>query len=314
MEKTNNQSEDKEELPGPVCWICGSKDNYKLWDSTANENLVPKDIAISNDKYGQSLNLYRCKNCTFTFAFPVPENIVDLYEDLVDELYIKSINARFKEMQHIIKHSLKLKPSTKSVLDVGAGAGTLVKAAMDKNIDAAGVEPSKWLVEQAHKLFGVNLIQGIVPNDQLSGKKFDMVFAIDVIEHLSNPLEFLEYLKMYLNDDGLIVIVTPDINSFAAKILKKKWWHYRYAHINFFNKKSITKAAEVSGLNVIKFKRHVWYLPFGYLVNRLCYYLPVKFISRFIEKSKKLSNLSIKFNFYDSLVIYLSKNQNHPSR
>ncbi len=54
---------------------------------------------------------------------------------------------------------------------------------------------------------------------------------MDVIEHLSNPIEFLNVLKSYLNEDGLLLIATPDRGSFLAKLLGKKWWHYRIAHM-----------------------------------------------------------------------------------
>ena len=37
----------------------------------------------------------------------------------------------------------------------------------------------------------------------------------------------------------MLVIVTPDIGSLAARIMGGRWWHYRVAHINFFNRRSL---------------------------------------------------------------------------
>ena len=47
--------------------------------------------------------------------------------------------------------------------------------------------------------------------------------------------------------DGIGMMVTPDINSFFARIMGKKWWHYRVAHIGYFNRKSLNILLDRAG-------------------------------------------------------------------
>jgi 2-polyprenyl-3-methyl-5-hydroxy-6-metoxy-1,4-benzoquinol methylase len=290
-----------------TCWVCGSDKNKFLWGKEFNNELVSSDVAITNDQYGKTLPLYECLNCSFVYAYPLPENILSLYENLEDEVYIESLNPRFKEMKHLLKMALKFYPDAKNILDVGAGVGLMVRAAKENKLDATGVEPSRWLVQQAKKLFNIDLIEGIVPNKELGGKKFDMIFAVDVIEHLSEPVKFLNTLKNYLKDDGIIFIATPDSKSFIAKKLGRKWWHYRLAHIGYFSHQSMKEAVSKADLKIEKFGRQNWYLPLGYLSKRLSNYLPVSIMVKFIEKFPKIENMSIRLNLYDNLVVILKK-------
>lgn len=287
------------------CWICGSDKNKFLWGKEFNNELISSDFAITNDQYGKTLPLYECQNCTFTYAFPLPDNILSLYENLEDELYVDSLEPRFKEMKHLMEMGLNFHPKAKRVLDVGAGVGLLVKAAKEKNLEAVGIEPSKWLVSQSKKLFDIDLIEGIVPNKVLDNEKFDLIFAVDVIEHLSEPIDFLKTLKSYLNKDGVILIATPDSGSFLAKKLGAKWWHYRIAHIGYFNNKSMELAVTEADLKIEKFGRQNWYLPFGYLLQRLSKYLPVNFLVKQLHKFPKIDNMTIKLNLRDNLVVLL---------
>ena len=289
------------------CWICGSDKNKFLWGKEFKEGLSPSDFAITNDQYGKTLPLYECQNCSFTYAYPLPDNILALYEDLEDELYVDSLEPRFKEMKHLLEMGLNFHPPAKSILDVGAGVGLLVKAAKEKGIEATGIEPSKWLVSQSKKLFDIELIEGIVPDKKLENKKFDLIFAVDVIEHLSEPVEFLKILSSYLNENGVILIATPDSGSFLAKKMGANGWHYRIAHIGYFNNKSMELAVSKADLKIEKFGRQNWYLPFGYLLKRLSKYLPVNFLVDRLHKFPKIDNMTIRLNLRDNLVVLLKK-------
>jgi len=56
---------------------------------------------------------------------------------------------------------------------------------------------------------GFNVIKGDVQTMQL-GKKFDVIVAGDIIEHLSNCGQFLERVYEHLTPDGLFLVSTPN--------------------------------------------------------------------------------------------------------
>ncbi len=73
------------------------------------------------------------------------------------------------------------------------------------------------------------------------GKKFDIIFAGDLIEHLSNPGLFLQCSKKHLNDNGVLIITTP--NAFNLFVLAGKIMNdepvVNSDHTCYFNFKTI---------------------------------------------------------------------------
>lgn len=84
--------------------------------------------------------------------------------------------------------------------------------------------------------------------------KYDYIILADVIEHLRNAPEFLEYIKRFLKDDGQIIISVPNIAVFVYR-LSLLFGRFDYTekgtldktHVYFYTKKTILELVE--GLN-----------------------------------------------------------------
>ena len=59
---------------------------------------------------------------------------------------------------------------------------------------------------------GFNVVCADVEQMEL-GRKFDVIIAGELIEHLDNPGLFLQRVKSHLEEDGLLILTTP--NPFA---------------------------------------------------------------------------------------------------
>ena len=127
---------------------------------------------------------------------------------------------------------------------------------------------------------------------------------IDVIEHVNDPISILKEISKRLNDDGIGVIVTPDVSSFAARLMGWKWWHYRLAHIIYFDIHTLDKLLKTAGLERIYTKYASWYFSIAYLLQRLGEYIP--FLS-FVKIPKFISGRIIKLHLFDSRMIDLKK-------
>ena len=190
-------------------------------------------------------------------------------------------------------------------MDIGAGSGILIEQAEMMGLEAVGVEPSAWLVRKAEKR-GLQVLHGTVPHKNLSGK-FNVVTLIDVIEHVDNPSLLIQDASRYLEKDGVLVIITPDVRSLAARLLGKRWWHFRIAHIGYFSKPSLLRLAAQADLTLLAAYRPLWFFRMSYLVERLGYYIPG------VSKLKKLSILSkliVPINLGDSLMFVLRRKRN----
>jgi SAM-dependent methyltransferase len=53
---------------------------------------------------------------------------------------------------------------------------------------------------------------------ELGQGNFDVVSAIEVIEHLEAPIRFLRQVRSLLNADGFAVVTTPNVDSLPAKV------------------------------------------------------------------------------------------------
>jgi hypothetical protein len=109
-------------------------------------------------------------------------------------------------------------------------------------------------------------------------------------------------LNHLIENNGFLVIVTPDINSLAARVSGSRWWHFRIAHINFFNRESLEYLLQKHDYEIILKKRYVWNFSLFYLVTRIFPSLKHK-----KPLQKVLKRLHLKLPLFDSWEIYARK-------
>ncbi len=297
------------------CWVCGTT-NSRPWKTTnLKTQITPRDLQITDARYGLTLPLAKCEECGFCFADSTEiERLTSLYEQLTDPGYEGGQSNRLLQMSWIVRQARQAKPDAQTALDVGAASGLLVTAAEREGFDAIGIEPSRSLVEVARQLNGVELLSGVLPHPDLEGMQFDVVFLVDVIEHVADPVDLLRHCADRLADGGLLLVVTPDISSLAARLLGSRWWHYRLAHVGYFDRRSLERASERVGLHAGPWLRAKWFFPVEYLASRLETYLPVKSFNRFARRVGPLRWLYqrvIPLNLFDSYLVLLQRTRNN---
>lgn len=251
------------------CWVCGSQKLELAKSSNIRATLNSEAFAITDSKYGTTGEIHRCKNCGFLQCSNL-EDVLPFYEDLQDTSYENSRAERSLQANKLLKIVRKHRPDGR-LLDIGAGSGILVQA-IKMGYSPEGIEPSKWLQGKAQE-YGLPVHLGTFPHPALAGH-YDVVTVIDVIEHISNPVNLLSNICNVIAHDGIVAIVTPDVGSVMARILGWKWWHFRVAHIGYFNKKTLGMACAQAGFKLISMYRPSWYFTADYLVERVNTYLP----------------------------------------
>lgn len=95
-----------------------------------------------------------------------------------------------------------------SILDCGCGSGSLLDA-IGKEKHYVGIDVNKECINGRHVRKGAKFLLMDVERDELRIGKFDSVVACALIEHLTNPSEFISKISRLLNKNGRILITTP---------------------------------------------------------------------------------------------------------
>jgi len=277
------------------CWICGGQSLTKVKDSSLSKPSA-QSFRITDSSYGVTAAIFRCEECSF-LQCPELNDVVRFYEQMDDAEYEKTRSERGIQARKILECLAGYRPSGK-LLDIGSGAGILVEQALGLGYDARGVDPSRWLQARAQER-GLPVTLGVFPHPEIVGP-FDLITVIDVLEHVEDPMRLLQDVRAHLSKDGLAVIVTPDVQSVAARLLGFRWWHYRMAHIGYFSRTTLTNALRRAGLIPKSFQRPSWYFPASYLVERVGVYLPRPLRLRV---PGFLSTLLVPLNLRDSMLV-----------
>lgn len=287
------------------CPVCGSgrSRNYRQ-GSFDPDRIGPDHFKITDSHYGQVWNFNKCRDCGFVFSNPTlnEKDLEDFYLNLEDPEYSLESEGRSRNFKTILKRLEKIDKPGRDLLDIGAASGIFLNLAREQGYRIQGIEPSHFLAEQAREMYGIELFQGTIDSFS-SSDKFSVVTLVDILEHLPDPEPFMSSLEGLIQKDGLLVIVTPDIDSLAEKLAGKKWWHYRIAHLNFFNRKSLKTLLANHGFEVIKFHRYAWHFSAFYLLTRIFPGLKQKkSLQLFLKK------VHLKLQLFDSWEIYARKN------
>jgi SAM-dependent methyltransferase len=298
-------------VTGGVCPVCGSA-RIRPWKARNLEGpLRPSDLSITDARYGTTLALSRCGDCTFVFADDADVERLDaLYADLDDPAYEDGDESRALQMRFLCDRTLARQPGATTWLDVGAATGLLVREAKRRGLDATGIEPSERL-GSVGRAEGLDIVQGTLPDASLAGRVFDVVSLVDVVEHVADPVRLCLTAAEALAPDGLLVVVTPDVSSVAARLLGKRWWHFRVAHVGYFSPRSFDRAAARAGLRIVGTERARWYFPVKYLLERAGRYLPIEpLVERIGESGPGRAMLSrvVPLDLFDSSVFFLTRN------
>jgi len=289
------------------CPVCGSRKLQVYKKSTINLDLLSEEqFKITDNAYGNIWDLTQCKNCSYVFANPQPSPMVidSMYMKIEDPDYEDEASGREKNFKRILSWLEKIHPERGILFDVGAATGILLNAARERGWHPAGVETSQWAVKIAEEKYNILVQQGNFTSLTSLPTKLTAVTMIDFIEHICNPSTAIVQAHRILKPGGTLCVVTPDLNSLAARIAGKKWWHFRPAHLAYFTKKSLTYLLERTGFQIIKFKRYSWSFSAYYIFSR-------KPIFKFLLKNQRMASfwkkIPIKLALLDSYEVYAEK-------
>ena len=82
-------------------------------------------------------------------------------------------------------------------------------------------------------------------------QRFDAITAVDVIEHVRDPVATVARMASLLRPGGLLMLATNDVTSPGARLLGPRWTHFHRAHLWFFNPTTLSAVVRSAGLDVL---------------------------------------------------------------
>ena len=202
------------------------------------------------------LKLQRCRHCGCLWADDARQDeamLVAAYER-VSESYFESTenDPRYLQFYKWIEQLLKQHVSGRTVLDVGCGDGIFLST-LSSEWSKLGVEPSASGARLARQR---NLEVACGTLDTTKTCKVDLISALDVIEHVVDPHNFVKSLKRHLRKGGFVLLLTGDANASPARIAGPQWSYLKWCgHISVFSQAGLQKLLESHGFEVLASKR-----------------------------------------------------------
>lgn len=180
------------------CYFCSSRD------------LKPHSQATYWKEF--PLNFVECAECDLIFANPMPnlEIVVQGNRALNVHHVSRGTFSQYRGGKEFALFLQSLKPRG-TMLDVGCAEGFfLLGVAENSNWKAEGIEILEGAVEFATKRLGVAVHHGPLEALAHTAARYDFIRMNNVIEHVQNPMHFLQNANRLLKKAGRIYCSTPN--------------------------------------------------------------------------------------------------------
>lgn len=226
-----------------------------------------------------SWTIVQCKACRFVYVNPRLERsaLLKIYasnyfdnKEVGYYHYTENKDLRKENFAKWVKDALPLFTAAQNTkaLDVGCAAGYCLDVFRSLNWQPYGIELDKGLAtalrQKGFEIYDSPLIT------LKTAERFNFISLFDVIEHFTDLPANMAMLHSLLEDDGVVVLVTPDYGSWQRKLFGRRWFQFKpVEHINYFTEQTLRQLAEQTGFRVIHHRASGQFCDLSFLENRL---------------------------------------------
>jgi SAM-dependent methyltransferase len=249
-------------VPGSSeCYVCRSTRIRSFTDLEAFTHVVCRDchlVRLDNSQIVPATKVYTPSyfsgelfeetggrlGYSTSYADPVKSHRAQQYGQYADEIATELRRYRQRPLR---------------VLDFGCSYGAFLGTVVDRmehDVEVHGIEVNPEVCEKASsRLNGatVHCVDLKIDHGEVPRQYFDAITLLDVIEHLDDPRVYLERLAECARADGLLLVTTPNVESFNARLYGSRWiLHTPPYHIYYFGPRSIEVLLRETGWTVVR--------------------------------------------------------------
>ncbi len=213
-------------------------------------------------------------------------------------LYLRTYRRRWKALRRRF-------PRPGRVLDVGCAAGYFLSVMQEEGWQVTGLEPSEPIRREAEAALGRERVRaGLLGEVELPPASFDLVTLWDVLEHIPDPVAALCQVRGLLAPGGRLLIETQNVKSLAARLLGRRWQHYKHAeHIYHFDPRTIEDCLSRAGFRVLENRSRGGgkYVSLGFVAERAGKLHPIA--ATLLSPLKLLASTALYVNLRDEMIV-----------
>ena len=217
-----------------------------------------------------------CRSCSNVFLNPRPrydEEYLETAYSLYDEDHGRAKDDALdspEDRKLIERHGVTLAhlegvyAKGGKILDVGCCTGHFLLAAKSRGWIPFGIDISASMVDFVRDVLRIPVERGQFHLLDMDGwAPFDVIHCSHVIEHVPNPIEWMETFRKYVHRDGIVVINVPNhyspeksLQRFLkrAKLKKGEWAKWRTPdHLYEPHFKSMKYLFDKTGFEILEY-------------------------------------------------------------
>lgn len=216
------------------------------------------DTSFAFEKDG--FTYVKCLECGMLYINPQLDEVKILahYRSLASQDYWVDVLQTPRQLEYDTKKfrgalkELSLFAAPGSILDIGCSLGIFLDLARKDGWDARGIELNKKARRIAREKFGLDILDKPIQELDLEDESFDVITLWEVLEHLTKPHEILRESVRLLKPGGMIVILVPNCDSLAVRVMQDKAATFGWGHLWYFTPDSLCKMLAKHNLEVFK--------------------------------------------------------------
>lgn len=232
------------------CFVCQHAGFEKVFSKKKLEVFSALRREPFSEKFRFDAALYRCMQCGFVqqkLSPSLKRFLTAFYKEEASFFSappsLNTPNARMVRTISFLSKYVQKPP--KNVLEIGAYDGYFLDLVRKKfkAKETVGIEISK----RKNIFPRIQMIHDEYPTKKVAGKKFDLIIAMNVLEHMFAPREFMEAARENLSEEGKVLIEIPNEEwTFATGMLS-----YQHQHISYFTPTTIKRFLTSVGFTLL---------------------------------------------------------------
>lgn len=228
---------------------------------------------------GHEVDIYKCNDCGVMWHKNLENNYSDYYKSEKYRVKVEGTSdIEHFYMEHDRESLDKLKITgteiyrNKVVADIGCAGGAFLDYVSTVARQVVAIEPSE-IYQNAMAKRGYECFSYAGEAKEKYRGKIDVIVSFDVIEHVENPIQFVNDAYELLNDGGRAFIGTPTDAPVMRQLMGEEYSSFVFTtqHPWVFSRKSLALMAEKCGIEQASFR---YYQRYGlgnclnWLINR----------------------------------------------